>query len=420
MSLLLLRSIVVAASVWFGGAALAEDVVIDGVPIPIDAKIAPVAQDVSEDQRRFLGAWAGTWAGDHRHVVIVEEVRANGDANIIYAIADHASAQTQAIWRRHVAKIADQRLTVTDPTFSATYEFAPSGALRAVFRSGETRNNGMLWRVDLSTLMAARASVAWTPLKREFLHTSLLEDGKPVRLEVVLFRPAGSGPFPLFVFNHGSTGSGKDTKVFTETRWSFAVAALLAEKGWLVAFPQRRGRGKSDGLYDEGFEPDRTHGYTCDPARSLAGADRALDDIEAAIAVLKQRPDVAPTLVLIGGVSRGGILAVAYAGRHPEQIAGVINFVGGWVGEGCKTAPEINGELFRRGAKFRRPTLWLYGQRDLYYSMAHSRSNFDEFLRSGGQGTFHEFEVPGPNGHALNAYPELWAAQVDAFLSALK
>ena len=233
-----------------------------------------------------------------------------------------------------------------------------------MFRGGDTRNNGMLRRVDLSTLMAAGASVAWTPLKRKFLHTSLREDGKPVRLEVALFRPAGSGPFPLFVFNHGSTGSGKDTKVFTETRWSFAVAALLAEKGWLVAFPQRRGRGKSDGLYDEGFELGRTHGYTCNPARSLAGADRALEDIEAAIAVLKQRPDVAPTLVLIGGVSRGGILAVAYAGRHPEQIAGVINFVGGWVGEGCKTAPGINGELFRRGASFRGPTLWLYGQRD--------------------------------------------------------
>jgi hypothetical protein len=31
----------------------------------------------------------------------------------------------------------------------------------------------------------------------------LIEDGKRVRLEVVLLKPNGSGPFPLLVFNHG-------------------------------------------------------------------------------------------------------------------------------------------------------------------------------------------------------------------------
>lgn len=165
------------------------------------------------------------------------------------------------------------------------------------------------------------------------------------------------------IFNHGSTGAGTEPELFTETRWSFAVADFFVEKGWLVAFPQRRGRGKSSGRYDEGFEADRTKGYSCDPARALAGAERALDDIEAAIGMQK-RADVAKAPFLIGGVSRGGILSVAYAGTHPEQIAGVVNFVGGWVGEGCRTARDINGALFRRGSTFRGPTLWLYGRRD--------------------------------------------------------
>jgi dienelactone hydrolase len=64
------------------------------------------------------------------------------------------------------------------------------------------------------------------------------------------------------------------------------------------------------------------------------GAQRcgsALTNIDAAIAVLRRRQDVAPGPVLIGGQSRGGVLSVAYAGMHPEQILGVINFVGGWV-----------------------------------------------------------------------------------------
>jgi dienelactone hydrolase len=54
-----------------------------------------------------------------------------------------------------------------------------------------------------------------------------------------------------------------------------------------------------------------------------------LTDIDAAIAVLRRRQDVAPGPVLIGGHSRGGVLSVVYAGMHPEQALGVINFVGG-------------------------------------------------------------------------------------------
>lgn len=414
-----MRTSIVLALLWLlPGAALGGDIVIDGVPIPDDTKI--VAAKSGAEERRFLGAWAGTWAGDHRHVLVVEEVRFGGHARVVSAVAEYAAFGAHAGWRRYYAKISGDVLTVADGTVTTNYEITPLGALRARFERGDTRNNGKLWRVDLADLMAGSASIRWTDLTREFLETSLRDEGKPVRLEVVLFRPPGDGPFPLFVFNHGSTGAGTDPKLFTETRWSFAVADYFVDRGWLVAFPQRRGRGKSEGLYDEGFEADPTKGYTCNPARALAGAERALDDIEAAIGALQKRPDVAKATPLIGGASRGGILSVTYAGKHPEQSAGVINFVGGWVGEGCSTAREINGALFRAGGNFHGPTLWLYGHRDFYYSMPHSRANFHDFRRSGGQGTFLEFEVPGPNGHALNAYPELWAGHVGDFLRLLK
>jgi hypothetical protein len=211
----------------------AGDVVVDGVPIPEDAKIVPTGQNINESERRFLGAWAGTWAGDRRHVLIVEEVRSGGDARVIYAVANCPPNRTPAAWSRHEAKIADRTLTITAPTFAATYELTPSGALKAAGQRGDVRGNGKLWRADLGTLMSGRASIAWTALKSEFLDTSLREDGKAVRLEVVLFRPPGSGPFPLFVFNHGSTGSGRHPELFTETRWNFAIADFFMEKdGW--------------------------------------------------------------------------------------------------------------------------------------------------------------------------------------------
>lgn len=107
------------------------------------------------------------------------------------------------------------------------------------------------------------------------------------------------------------------------------LANFLNDRGRI---PQRRGRGRSDGVYDEGFSADRRQGYTCDFDTSLAGADRAFDDIRAALAAQKQRPDVAPSRVLIEGQSRGGILSVAYAGMHPDQILGVLRDPASWEG----------------------------------------------------------------------------------------
>jgi len=73
--------------------------------------------------------------------------------------------------------------------------------------------------------------------------------------------PNGVGPFPTLIFHHGSTGRGDAPALFTGTFESPSLARLFNESGWLVAFPQRRGRGASDGLYDEGFEPDRRKGF---------------------------------------------------------------------------------------------------------------------------------------------------------------
>lgn len=272
---------------------------------------------------------------------------------------------------------------------------------------------------DLLSLSKPDAVVAWTRRKFEFLRTDLIEDGKPVDLEVVIFPPPGVGPFPLAVINHGSTGRGTNPLPFTQTWFAGDLANFLNERGWMVAFPQRRGRGKSGGLYDEGFPPNRSFGYTCETNITLRGADRALVDIDAAISALRRRPDVATSPVLVGGESRGGVLSIAYAGLHPEQVAGVINFVGGWLGETCPTATAVNHALFERGAPYKRPTLWLYGQNDTFYSMAHSRDNFAAFEKTGGKGKFLEFDLPSSQGHGVIRRANLWSGPIESYLNSL-
>ena len=255
--------------------------------------------------------------------------------------------------------------------------------------------------------------------RSELVATGLVEDGKQIRLEVVTFKPPGQGPFPLAVINHGSTGRGNDPALFAETWFNVGLADFLNQRGWMVAFPQRRGRGKSDGQYDEGFSRERAKGYACETTISLAGADRALRDIGIVIPVLARRPDVAKSRILIGGQSRGGVLSVAYAGAHPEQIFAVINFVGGWMGEACANAKAINQTLFERGARFKRPILWLYGRRDPFYSISHSRENFAAFQKAGGRGSFQEFDVPGGSGHLVIRHPQLWTAPITEYLNSI-
>jgi dienelactone hydrolase len=267
----------------------------------------------------------------------------------------------------------------------------------------------------------ASDSEEWLWGTGEFLmmDTDLKESGKSVRLELVLHKPAGRGPFPLFVMNHGSTGTGANPKVFRQTWSAPSLARFFVARGWMVAFPQRRGRGKSDGLYDEGFMPDRSR-YSGDPNQCLLGAERALTDIAAAIDVLRKRPDVQSVPPLIGGQSRGGILSIAYAGKHPQQVKGVMNFVGGWTGAWRSSAAEVNATLFQQGANFPAPTLWLYGDNDPVYPLTHSKESFRAFQAAGGKGKFVEFrEVPELNGHRIIYWPQLWKVPVEEYLTTI-
>lgn len=251
----------------------------------------------------------------------------------------------------------------------------------------------------------------------ERIPTALVENGQPISLEVVFYRPPGPGPYPTVIFHHGSTGNGDDPAQFRITYTSETVARYFAERGWMVVFPQRRGRGQSDGIYDEGFTPDRAR-YSCRQGPALAGLERALQDVDVAVDLLRTRPEVEQARLLAAGVSRGGILAAAHAARRPGVYRGVVNFVGGWLGEGCADAVAVNRQTFAAAGAFAGPTLWLYGAGDPFYSIAHSRANLDAYVAAGGSAQFHVYaRAPGLSGHLIINDPALWTPDLDAFVA---
>ncbi|MGN7774097.1 alpha/beta hydrolase family protein [Phyllobacterium sp. 22552] len=152
-----------------------------------------------------------------------------------------------------------------------------------------------------------------------------------VGLEVVAAKPQHDGPYPSIIFNHGSTG-----------------------------------RGKSGGIYGEGLALDGS-GYSCNAEVAIAGFERAIEDVDAVVRHLRERPDVDQDQLAIGGASRGGILAIAHAGMRPNTFRGADNFNGGWLGRGCSSHETVNPLIFERGAPSGISTLWLHGSYDQYY-----------------------------------------------------
>ena len=390
--------------------ALQPDVSASPVPatLPADVAVVPPDAGLSEARRRWSGLWQG-WACAAQvcDVRVAVERVGEREASLVYA---GASASGTVVHRGQAQFVADE-LQLPLPT----------GA-RLVLRLRADGDMEMsLWRSEAQLLSAGVLTQRplETPWRRtlESLATPWTHEGQPVALALVVYRPLeGSGPWPTLVFNHGSTGNGDRPELFGRVVAHPALAAHFTRQGWQVVFPQRRGRGGSGGLYDEGFRPDRSR-YSCDPHDALPGAERALEDLHLVMQALVLRPDVDPARILLGGVSRGGVLSAAYAGLHPQAAVGVLNVVGGWVGERCAASSQINPTLFRRAAAYPRPMLWLYASRDSFYSLRHSRANFEAFQAAGGQGRFVAYDMPaGQEGHQIAGRPELWRAELDRYL----
>ena len=207
------------------------------------------------------------------------------------------------------------------------------------------------------------------------------------------------------ILNHGSAdgeiaGTCSIYPSEAEARW-------FLSRGFGVLVPMRKGRG-----WSEGPTLEETSGREAEDEQ----LESALEDLHAVMEHARTLSHVDSPRIVLAGQSRGGFLAMAYAARHAAAIAGVVNFVGGWWGEDW----DLNGFNRRHaalaGASGMAPVLWLYGDRDSYYSLPFSRANFEAFRATGGRGEMVEFhDLPG-SGHALLGWIDRWSAIVGHYL----
>jgi dienelactone hydrolase len=230
---------------------------------------------------------------------------------------------------------------------------------------------------------------------------------RPVTLQVTLFTPPGSGPFPLAVVNHGATGVNVHNRG-PRYRYTYSAYYFLS-RGYAVALPMARGFAGSGG------------------SRAVAGC--ALDrvglanaqDLAAAIRVIAHQPGIDPGRIVVAGQSFGGWTTLALGTIAPPGVRGLVGFSPALRTSDCSSqdAAMIAG-AHAFGAAAKLPSLWFYGDNDTVMPNPTWRAVFDAYSRAGGRATLVPVGRFMTDSHQMLSFPEsqpIWTPRVDAFLA---
>ncbi len=171
-----------------------------------------------------------------------------------------------------------------------------------------------------------------------------------LRIEGYIYRPAGDGPFPVVIYNHGSReGEERSERPFPH------VGRLLTAAGYAVLVPERRGYGQSDGpVFRDEIGRDRG-------PRFVTRLQEESGDVLAALDYLKTVPGLDPSRIAIMGWSFGGMVSV-FAASRSDRFFAVVDQAGGsltW-----PRSPAIQSALPDAAKKIRAPILCMVAEND--------------------------------------------------------
>lgn len=251
-----------------------------------------------------------------------------------------------------------------------------------------------------------------TPIKldasrNEQILTVPSENLRPVKLQLTLFTPKGSGPFPLAIMNHGYDGS-KSAKLNPRNHSPLAVGYFLS-RGYAVALPMLRGYAGSEGKVEI---------RGCDPA--TVGIDDA-KDIYAIIDYLSMLSIVDSRNVVVAGQSFGGWNTLALGTLKHPWVKGLINFSGGMLVSTCPN-PEYSlvAAVGHFGSRTTVPSLWFYGGNDKLFPVSLWRAMYERYKAEWGPAELVDYGIFKDDSHMMLGYQEglaIWVPKVDAFLA---
>ena len=256
-----------------------------------------------------------------------------------------------------------------------------------------------------------------TPSSEHFQRLPIEIQGRILNLDARIYRPAGPGPFPLVVINHGTP---PDKSKMRGIELGFDRAAKwFVSQGYATVVALRPGFGGSDGDYLESAGSCNHEDYVLGGRRTAA--------IESLIVKSASTlPFVQADHIIVVGQSAGGFGVVALADEPPPGVVGVISFAGGRGGDGdehiCGGTETLAAADAVFGKANKLPQLWLYAANDHFFNatVAHAMAQAYQ-AASTPKVTFVDLPAFGADGHQTfaKADPKVWTADVSAFLQSL-
>jgi dienelactone hydrolase len=274
----------------------------------------------------------------------------------------------------------------------------------------------MRWIFTLIAMLAAASCASGRapeiPLTGTIVEYGRTPSGAP--LLGALYRPEGSGPFPVLIYAHGSAPGSLSNTAFE------AVAPAFTRRCWAVFAPYRRGQGLSReaGAYvrDEVKAARKAGGPDRGQARlaELLAGDQMADQSKA-FAWVSGRPFAAPGRVATMGNSFGGIIALLSAQRL--SVCAAVDSAGG--AESWKDSPALQALMEQAALGATAPVLFIQAAND--FDLTPSRTLHARMRGAGKRAAIRIYPAYGGtarDGHAF-AYQgaAIWAADVLAFLS---
>ena len=216
--------------------------------------------------------------------------------------------------------------------------------------------------LQLSTAAHAQTGSPATPLAPQIVE---VRSGN-LRLKAYFWKPAGPGPFPAVLFNHGSGADDPQrTAGRTMAQAASDLAPLFLKHGYAFFYLCRRGQGLSadQGQFSEDLlKQAETKGADARKQlhyQLLTGSQ--LDDALAGLTFLRVAPNVDPNRTAIVGHSFGGMLTLL-SGDHESTIRAEVAFAAG--ANSWRASQELRDHILAAVGKTVAPIMLVYAEND--------------------------------------------------------